>query len=411
MPDRTDIPLTFGQRVRRARERAGLSRPVLAGLVDRSTDWVKSIENGSIGMPRLPMLLRLGEVLGVDDLADLTGERRISSTTYGKTAHADLPLVKRALATYQLAPRDEEPEPLDTLMARVRRAWRMWHRADEAGTTGHRSRIAQLLPDLLADTRYAVKTYEGPERRRALVAQAQAYHLAQLFLSFQPAPDLVMLTGDRAMAAAQDADSPKAIAAAAWYMNHVYRDAGEATEARVELVEAASGLLRRDQDPEDLARWGLLQLAAALSFARIGRHGQAWRYWDRADHAAERLGDDYAHPWLIFGRGIVHAYKLTMHNDLTRPGEALDAAASLDLSTVPSATRRSYHLIEAARAYGRQGEAVAAVHLLRKAWEESPETVQYNNHARSALPDLVRSAPPVVREDARRLALEVGVPV
>ncbi|WP_175412024.1 XRE family transcriptional regulator [Streptomyces sp. TRM64462] len=411
MPERTDIPLTFGQRVRRARERAGLTRPVLAGLVSRSADWVKSIENGQIGMPRLPMLLRLAEVLGVDDVAELTGEERIASSTYGKTAHADLPMVKRVLNTYRLTPRAEEPEPLDNLSARVRSAWRLWHRADDDRSGGHRSRIAQLLPDLLADTRHAVKTYEGAHRRRALVVQAQTYHLAQLYLSFQPAPDLVVLTGDRAMTAAQDADSPKAIAAAAWYMNHVYRDAGEAAEARVELAEDAASLLRTDESPEDLARWGLLQLAAALSFAKIGRSGTAWRYWDRADDAARRLGDGYAHPWLIFGRGVVDAYALTMHNDLARSVQALDAASSLDLSGVPSATRRSYHLIEAARAHGMQGESVAAVHLLTKAWQESPETIQYNLHARAALPQLVKSAPPTVREDARHLAVEIGVPV
>ncbi|MFJ3158865.1 helix-turn-helix domain-containing protein [Streptomyces kanasensis] len=411
MSERTDIPLTVGQRIRRARERAGLSRPVLAGLVDRSPDWVKGVENGAIGMPRLPMLLRLAEVLGVEDLADLTGEGRISSSTYGKTAHADLPLVKHALATYRLTTRDEEPEPVDVLASRVRRAWQLWHCPDQGASNGHRSRIAQLLPDLLADTRHAVRAHEGAERRRALVAQAQTYHLAQLYLSFQPAPDLVMLTGDRAMAAAQDADSPKAVAAAAWYVNHVYRDAGEATDARVELAEEAASLLRQDDDPEDLARWGLLQLAVALSFAKIGRHGSAWRYWDRADSAARRLGDTYAHPWLIFGRGIVDAYALTMHNDMARVGEALEAATSLDLGSVPSATRRSYHLIEAARAHGRQGEHVAAVHLLTKAYDESPETIQYNLYARAALPDLVRAAPPVVREDARRLAVEVGVPV
>ncbi|OII69139.1 helix-turn-helix transcriptional regulator [Streptomyces sp. CC77] len=411
MPDRTDIPLTFGQRVRRARERAGLSRPVLAGLVSRSSDWVKAVENGQIGMPRLPMLLRMAEVLGVDDVAQLTGEARIASSAYGRTAHADLPVVRRALSTYQLVSRDEEPEPLDTLAARVRSAWKLWHGPDDGLPYGHRSRIAQLLPDLLADTRHAVRCHEGPAWRKALVLEAQTYHLAQLFLSFQPAPDLVLLTGDRAMSAAQDADSPHAIAAAAWYVNHVYRDAGEAAEARVELAEQAAGLLRKDEHPEDLARWGLLQLAAALSFAKVGRHGTAWRYWDRADDAARRLGHGYAHPWLIFGRGVVDAYALTMHNDLARAGEAVAAASSLDLNGVPSATRRSFHLIEAARAHGMKGEAVAQVALLEKAWRESPETMQYNLHARAALPHLVKTAPPVVREDARRLAVEIGVPV
>ncbi|WP_435372336.1 helix-turn-helix domain-containing protein [Streptomyces ficellus] len=406
MPDRTDNALTFGQRVRRARERAGLTRPVVAGLVGRSSDWVKGIETGTIGMPRLPMLLHLAHVLGVEDVADLTGEERIASSTYAKTAHVDLPLIRRALNTYHLTRRDDEPEPAEALAARVRQAWKMWH-----SPGAHRSAIARLLPDLLLDTQHSARTLEGVERRRALVAQAQTYHLAQLYLSFQPVPDLVVLAGDRAMTVAQDADSPQAIASAAWYMNHVYRDAGEAAEARVELAEEAASLLRTDDDPEQIARWGLLMLAVALSFAKVGRSGPAWRYWDKADDAARRLGNDYAHEWLMFGRGVVDAYALTMHNDLARPGQALEVAAALDVSAVPSATRRSYHLIEAARAHGMRDEGVAAVHLLRKAWEESPETIQYNLHTRAALPGLVKSGPPMVREDARRLAVEIGVPV
>ncbi|MFE6852287.1 helix-turn-helix domain-containing protein [Streptomyces sp. NPDC057674] len=398
------VPETFAHRARMARDRAGLPRPVAGGLVGRSAEWVKGIENGTIGMPRLPMLIRLATVYECD-IADLTGDDRIAAATYTKAAHRDLPAIKRALTTYRLTPGDTEPESADALSARVRQAWKLWH-----GTGDHRSRVAALLPDLLADTQHSARALEGTDRRRALIAQGQAYHLAQLFLSFQPAPDLVMLTGDRSMTAAQDADSPRAMAGAAWYVNHVHRDANEAAEARVELAEQASALLRQD-DEEDLARWGLLQLAVALSYAKIGREGQAWRYWDRANDAARRLGPDYAHPWLIFGQGIVDAYALTMHNDLMQPGRALEVALALDVARIPSATRRSYHLIETARAHGMKDEGVAAVALLQKAHRESPETIRFNMHTRMVLPELAKTGPRMVREDAHALALDLGVPV
>ena len=35
---------TVGRRIRHYRERAGLSRPVLGGLVGRSAEWVKAVE-------------------------------------------------------------------------------------------------------------------------------------------------------------------------------------------------------------------------------------------------------------------------------------------------------------------------------------------------------------------------------
>lgn len=415
-PDQTPATLTFGQRVQRARERAGKSRAVVAGLMDQSAEWVKAIEKGAIGMPRLPKLLRLAHVLGVEDVAELTGEDRLSATTYTKAEHGALPTVKRSLTTYQLATDDREPERVDVLKARIRRAWQLWHDRDPRdsyGSTieGHRTRIVQLLPALLADTQHAARTLEGADRRRALVALAEAYHLAQLFLSFQPAPDLVVLTGDRAMTAAQDADSPRAIAAAAWYVNHVHRDAGEAAEARVDLAEQAAALLPASADPDHIARRGLLYLAVALSYAKTGQAGDAWRYWDKADTAARQLGDDYAHPWLIFGRGIVDGYAITMHNDLMEPVKALEVVDALDLGRIPSATRRSYHLIESARAHGLLGEDTAAVMLLKKAFEESPETIQYNLHTRSVLPELVKSGPRMVRDDAVSLARHLGVPV
>lgn len=393
---------TFAHRVRTARDRAGLTRLVAAGLAGRSAEWVKGIETGAIGMPRLPMLIRLATIYECD-LADLTGDERIASATYTKAAHADLPAIKQALTTYRLTLGDAEPESAEVLSARMRQAWKLWH-----GKGDHRSSVAVLLPDLLADTQHSARSLEGAERRRALALQAQAYHLAQLFLAFQPEPELITLAGDRSMAAAQDADSPRAMAGAAWYVNHVYRDANEAADARVELAEQAAALLRQD-DEEDLARWGLLQLAVALSFAKVGRNGLAWRYWDRAKDAARRLGQGYVHPWLMFGHGVVDAYALTMHLNLVQPGKALEVVGALDLDTVPSATRRSFHLIESARAHGMQNEGVAAVSLLQKAHKASPETIRYNTYTRMVLPELAKTGPRMVREDARELALELGV--
>jgi transcriptional regulator with XRE-family HTH domain len=411
MPHTTDTPpalpsLPFGQRVQRARERAGKTRTVIADRVGQSTEWVKAIETGRIGMPRLPKLLRLAHALGVEDITELIGDERIAAATYTKAEHTALPVVRQALTRYQLRPADREPEPAAVLAARVRHGWKLWHADGD-----HRTAIVALLPKLLDDTQHSSRALDGPDRRRAQVALAEAYHLAQLFLSFQPAPDLVFLTGDRAMAAAQDADSPRAIAAAAWYMNHVHRDAGEAAEARVDLAEQAAALLPQEDDPDHIARRGLLYLAVALSYAKTGQAGDAWRYWDKADAAARQLGDEYAHPWLIFGRGIVDGYAITMHNDLVQPVKALEVADSLDLASIPSATRRSYHLIETARAHGLLDEGAASVAYLQRAFRESPETIQYNLHTRSVLPELVKSGPRMVREDAQVLATELGVPV
>ncbi|GAA4930334.1 helix-turn-helix transcriptional regulator [Streptomonospora halophila] len=399
-----DQALTFGQRVRRLRERNGQTRAVVGGLVGRSPEWVKFIESGRLQMPRLPLLLRLADALGVDELSDLTGDERLAAATFTKAAHDALPAIKDALSTYRFDAPAEEQQTAAELAERVRHAWQLWH-----GARAHRSRVAAVLPDLLRDLQQAARHLDGRDRRRVLVASAEAYHLAQLFLSFQPTPELVTLTGDRSMSAAQDADDPHAIAVAAWYLNHVFRDAGEQHEARVDLAMRAAGLLHPDNDPEDLARWGLLHLAAALSFAKVGRSGDAWRFWDRAESAARRLGERYNHQWLIFGLGMVHAYAITMNNDLMKPGAAVEVAERIDLAPMPSATRRSFHLIESARAHNMKGEDIATVHLLHKAYDESPETARFNLFARSAVSELNVSGRAMIRDDIRNLARKIGV--
>lgn len=395
-----------GQRIRYFRERAGMSRPVLGGLVGRSAEWVKAVETGRLLPPRLRMLIRIAEVLEVADLAELTGEQRLSTASYTKAGHESLPAVTRALATYPVSTGEDAPVSADALAARVGQAWELWH-----GSRRQRTAIAALLPRLLHDARLSTRLLDGAERRAALVALAQVYHLAQLYLSFQPVPELVFLTGDRAMTAAQEADDPKAMAVAAWYVNHVYRDAGEQHEARVDLASQVAALLRPEDDREDLARWGLLHLAIALSYAKVGRDGDAWHYWDQAHSAARSLGHGYAHPYLIFGPGMVEAYAVTMHADLMRGREAARQANKLDLTTMPSATRRSFHLIETARAYHLRHEQVATVHLLRKAYDESPDTIRYNLFARSAVTELHERGGTTIRDDVADLSGKLGLAV
>jgi transcriptional regulator with XRE-family HTH domain len=62
-----------GERILILRERKGLTRPVLAGLVGMSPSWLKGIERGTPLPPRLPMLVKLAEALAVGDIAVLAG--------------------------------------------------------------------------------------------------------------------------------------------------------------------------------------------------------------------------------------------------------------------------------------------------------------------------------------------------
>jgi tetratricopeptide (TPR) repeat protein len=383
-----------------------MSRSVLGGLVGRSAEWVKAVESGRLLTPRLPMLMRLAEVLGITDLAELTGAISLPVESYTKATHEALPMVADALTEYPVVGRDDEPAPVGELADRVSQAWGLWH-----GTRRQRTAIAVVLPGLIRDASLATRLYDGADRRATLRSLAQVYHLAQLYLSFQPTPELLLLTGDRAMMAAQDADDPIAIGAAAWYMNHIFRDANQRHEARVELATRSAELLRPDDGGEDLAVWGLLQLAIALSHAKVGREGDALHYWDRAARAARALGADYHHPWLIFGPGMVDAYAVTIQADLTHGGQATRAAHTLKLLAMPSATRRSFHLAETGRAYFLRRDYPATVAMLKQAWEASPDTTRFSIFARAAVTELAERNEPELRADIAQLAGNLGLTV
>src|SRR5690606_10395313 len=123
MEEHTEI----GRRIQRARERTGMSRRVLGGLVGRSEEWVKSIETGKRGTPRLPLLLQIAEALGLSDLAELTGNGHAGSVrVWAGERHRDLRAVQLALTSFRLATPGKHHE-LPQLEERLRQAWRVRH--------------------------------------------------------------------------------------------------------------------------------------------------------------------------------------------------------------------------------------------------------------------------------------------
>ena len=398
--------MTTGQRVRYFRQRAGMTRAVLGGLVGRSDEWVKAVETDRLLTPRIPLLLRLAEVLKVDDLAQLTGEQKLSTAGFTKPAHEALPEVAEALETYPVLTSGMTPVSAADLAERVTQLWDVWH-----GMKRQRTAIARFLPNLLQDAQIATRLLDGADYRSAQRSLAQICHLTQLFLSYQSVPELSHLVADRAFTAAQEADDPRAMAAAAWYLNHYFRAAGERYETRVKIVTDTAQLVRPDEATDDRALWGLLQLAAATGYAKIGQEGNAWRYWDAADRAARSLPDGYVHPYLIFGTGMVEAYAITLNTDLVHGREAIRAADRSNPATMPSVTRRSFHSIETARAYHLQHEPVAVVHLLHKAYDESPDTARFNGFARSAVTELLHRGGNTIRADVDDLARKFDITV
>lgn len=403
--------LGVGERIRVLRESRGMSRPVLAQLCGRGTDWLKKIETGEREARDHGLLLRLAAALQVSDLSVITGITDGPATTVplGRLNHPVLPDIWAAVMRRPLTPPTVAgaPDPA-ILQGRVDQTWRLWH------TSGrNRTEVGALLPDLIRDAEAAVRALDGTERRTALIALSDVYRLTGQATAYIAPAEMAWVVADRALSAAQEADAPAAIAAAAWNMGNILRETSYPEEA-LRVVLEASDLIRPHLDgaPDDWRGiYGALQLHAAVTAARDGRDGDAWRYWGKGDQVAKSLPADYVHPSTVFGRANVDFHEISVATDLRKSAEALGLVDDLDPDVMPSVERRARLWVEVARGHLQRGERTAALKVMQMAQEIGAETVAYTPSARHVTADLWRTAPRAMRKEAGQLAERVGVSV
>ncbi|MFQ6228899.1 helix-turn-helix domain-containing protein [Nocardia sp. NPDC002869] len=396
-----------GARIKRLRERAGMSRPALAGLLGRSAEWLKAVENGRLQPPRLPMLLRIARALELNDLAELTGNgHAVPVSVFAGEQHSALSDVQAALTDYRLT-LPTSPSNIHHLEERLRQAWTVRHSSPD-----HRTQLGALLPSLIKDAQNAART-QGEDRRQARRVLAGVYQLADFYVAYQPATELVWMVADRALSEGYAADDPYVIACGAWAMTQPLRDSGRWEEAIALARAAAEQLdpyLDRAETPDD---WrgihGALYAEMAYVHARRGRYGDAWANWEKADQTARALGPRYRHVQTSFSMQVMAAHATTLGVELRRPGEALRSAHSFDADLIASIPRRSRHFIEVARAHFQREESVATLALLDKSARTAPETIRYNGYARQMLHTLMANPPSGMRADVKDLCERVGI--
>ncbi|AYF72961.1 XRE family transcriptional regulator [Nocardia yunnanensis] len=386
-----------------------MARPVLAAQIGRSAEWLKALENGRIQRtPSLDLLLRIARVLDLDDLATVTGDdHAVPVTVFAGERHAALSDVQAALTDYRITPGDR-PVSLDHLDERLRKAWRIRHSSPD-----HRSQLGALLPGLIRDAQTAARSAE--DRRAARRTLAGVYQLADFYVAYQPAPELVWMVADRAVNEGYEVDDPYVIACSAWAMVQALRDSGRWEEAIAlarNAIDQLTPYLDRAEIPDD---WhgiaGALEFEIAYVHGRRGRSGDAWRGLERADRIAQELGPTYRHVQTSFSQPVMAAHATTLGVELRQPGEAVRAARSIDADRIISVPRRGRHLIEVARAYMQHGEDTAALTMLAKSEQTAPETIHYNGFARALLLDLLKKPPTGMRTDVRELSQRVGIRV
>ncbi|GAA2690520.1 helix-turn-helix transcriptional regulator [Streptomyces lunalinharesii] len=408
-PDKLPPGLSTGERIRLLRESRGMTRAVLAGLCGRGVDWLKKIETGDRELRSHTLVLRLAAALQVSDLSVITGDSSdvTQPVPLGRLSHPAMPAIWAAVMRRPLAP-EATAEPIDVsvLQGQVDQTWRLWHTSPR-----QRTEVGALLPKLISDAEAAAQSADGAGRRRALVALSDVYRLVGQATAYVAPPELAWVVADRALTAAQNADDPAAIAAAAWNMGNILRETAYPDEA-LRVVAEAAGLIRQHLEgaPEDWRGiYGALQLHAAVTAARDGRDGEAWRYWDAGDQVAKSLPAAYVHPSTVFGRANVDFHGVSVATDLRKAGQALSRADDIDPDVMPSVERRSRLWVEVARGHLQRGDRTAALHVMGVACKISQETVAYTPSARGVAADLWRKAPRAFRDEAAQLAQAVGV--
>ncbi|MBG0826123.1 helix-turn-helix domain-containing protein [Planomonospora sp. ID91781] len=398
--------LTVGQRIKLLRESRGMTREVLAGLVGKSPSWLKRVENGEIQQqPRLPMLLQLAEALKVRDLSEITGDQSMPVRMFTGPGHPALHDVRAAINTMPFQA-NGTVQPLRYLRERLDTAWRTRHLAPD-----HRTALGQILPELIRDVQLTASLYQGDDRRRAQSLLAETYGLAQMFLAYQPAQDLLWRVADRALMAAQESEDPLALSCAVWFLSQAHRDSGDFEAARAINEQGMAALQPYMDDPSVplLAMWGALSFELAFTTARTGDVAEAWRYWDEASRVADRLPADYYQPWTSFSRVIMGAHAVTVAVELRQGGESARQADGAEAIPIPSRPRRGRHLIEVARAHQIRRDPAAVLGTLQLAEQTAPETIKYNGYARRMTLELVESGPVALRGQARDLADKIAL--
>lgn len=402
-----------GERIQVLRERKGLTRPTLAGLVGKSPSWLKGIENGRRLPPRLPTLVKLAEALGVGDVALLAGTdmnlgdaASIPLASFSHIPHAAIPAIREAVRSPLLTVTDVRVD-VPTLAARVSQAWRLWH-----GSPTHRTDVGRILPALVRDARIAARVADAEDRRTANAILSDVYALVQHELVWAAEPELIWVVADRGVSAAHTADRPISLASAAWTLAIVQRSMGD-LDGAVELANEAADLLsaRLEDGPVELqAMYGALQLHAATSSARGGREGDALRYLDEARLTAERLPPGYHHPWTQFGTSNVAVHAVSVRADLSKSAAARDEARQIDPDTIPSLERRARLMVETARTYHRQRDYSATLDWLERAYPVCNDSVHYSPQARQMASDAVDHGGPMTDRRARTFARLLGLP-
>jgi transcriptional regulator with XRE-family HTH domain len=379
--------LTTGERIAWYRRRRGMTQEVLAGLVDRTPDWLGKVENNRIDLDRLSVIRMVADALDIT-VGDLLGEPTLLDWTPDSGTRA-VNAVRDALLNYrQLSPFapavPEQQLDLATIEPQVAAVWDAYQRSQYGYVAGR-------LPTLIAVTNAATQVHEGLDQDRSFALLGLSYQVTAVLLTKLGEADLAWIAAERGLTAAQRSGDIVMIGSLFRAVVHTLLSAGRYIDA-VHLTDAAAGHLQTglaDAGPEYLSVYGTVLLAGAVAAARAEDRGQVLAFLKEADDSARRLGGDGNHLWTAFGPTNVSIHRVTAAVDLGDIEFAIDLGMRLDTTAMPI-ERRVRHTLEVARALSARNRTDEALAELLRAEELAPEQVRHHAISRQLVQTWLR---------------------
>ncbi|MEV0749877.1 helix-turn-helix transcriptional regulator [Streptomyces sp. NPDC050273] len=395
MMDRPTLP--FSERIRQRRIEQGRTQAVVAGLCGISAEYLSQIERG-LKTPARDVMTRIASELQLT-VGSLMGD------VPEATANASPPVgsrVAQALLGHHRPP--AVPFTAAGLRDRVEGLWRTWQSSPTRFTTAER-----LLPDLIRDIEGTVRALrtspDAIERREVLRTAADLYGMLRSYCRRVGRMDLALMSADRALRAAEDADDALRIAVAHWNLGHVLlsQPGSEADAVDVAMTAAAQLDHAVAGSDETVAVRGALELVVTVAEAKARRPWAARDRLNRVMPLAQRAGEGNV-LWTVFGPTNVQLHALSVEMTDGDALEGLRLADQVDISQIASNERTFTFGMEVAACYAlRRDYAAVLVHLLELE-QLAPEDLERSPLAQKLVASLVRQARQTYRRQVVALA-------
>jgi transcriptional regulator with XRE-family HTH domain len=344
--------LVDGARIMARRRSRGLTRRILADLVGCSEEWLRLVENGVKPLDRLSTIMRIAEVLRVEDLSEFVGGR---TKLPPACDHGESDEVGNAL----LLPGrfiGEATESVLRVQHHVMTAWEIWQRSPHRYTETRRR-----LPPLLSMADLSARVATGADREAGTAGLTQVYRLFAALLRSCGQHALALVAADRAVASSAGSAITKAEVAGVLVSLGRYADARWLCLAVI------------DERPESLEVTGLCYLTAALAAAEESDVLRTEELLNHARRIGDRLGPQFALE--------VDLHRVAVAVRMGRCAQAIRLAAGVDADRLPDKDRQARHLLAVATAHAMDGDSSAAMALLWRIVEGCPEELRFNADA------------------------------